>query len=322
MTDRVKTTILVVDDAPQNVTLLARILKMSGYDIQVATNGAQAIESAKRQPPDLILLDINMPVMDGFEACARLNADERTRGIPVIFISALDNLADKVRAFQSGGVDYILKPFEYEEIQARVETHLMIRRLRVQLEEANQQLAARVVELTRLNEEVQRLANEDVLTGCFNRRHFMELAEMEIKRSMRYKQSLSFLMMDIDHFKSFNDRYGHQIGDQLLCHLVSLCQKQLRVADTLGRYGGEEFVILMPETGRDGAKEASERLHKSIEEMNIDTPEGKLAITVSMGLTSLESGFDETQTLDMLIKRADKALFTAKKAGRNCIRTA
>ena len=200
MTDRAGTTILVVDDTPENVTLLSRILKLSGYDVDVADNGAQAIESAKMRPPDLILLDINMPVMDGFEACARLNADERTRGIPVIFISALDNLEDKVKAFQAGGVDYILKPFEYEEIQARVETHLMIRRLRVQLEEANQQLAARVVELPRLNEEVQRLANEDVLTGCFNRRRFMELAELEIKRSMRYKQSLSFLMMDIDHF--------------------------------------------------------------------------------------------------------------------------
>ena len=322
MKDRARTIILVVDDSPENVTLLSRILKMNGYDIQVADNGAQAIESAKKWLPDLILLDINMPVMDGFEACARLNADERTRGIPVIFISALDNLEDKVKAFQSGGVDYILKPFEYEEIQARVETHLVIRRLRVQLEEANQQLAARVVELTRLNNEIQRLANEDVLTGCFNRRHFMEVATQEIQRSRRYKHSLSFLMLDIDHFKGFNDRYGHQVGDQLLCHLVSLCQDQLRTADTLGRYGGEEFVALMPETDRDGAWDVSERLRAEIEKMKINTLEGKLSITVSMGLTSLESGFDETQTLDTLIRSADKALFAAKDAGRNCIQTA
>ena len=322
MPDKAITTVLVVDDTPENVTLLSRILKMSGYNVGVAENGAQAIEYAIRWPPDLILLDINMPVMDGFEACARLNADERTRGIPVIFISALDNLQDKVRAFQAGGVDYILKPFEYEEIQARVETHLVIRHLRVQLEEANQQLAARVEELTRLNQEVQRLANEDVLTGCFNRRHFMSLAWQEIQRSIRYKGSFSFLMMDIDHFKGFNDRYGHQIGDQLLCQLVSLCQKQLRSVDILGRYGGEEFVVLMPETAGEGALEASERLRESIEKMSIDTPAGKLSITVSMGLASLTSGFDESQNLDTLIRSADKALFAAKDAGRNCVRMA
>ena len=321
MTDRAGTTILVVDDTPENVTLLSRILKLSGYDVDVADNGAQAIESAKMRPPDLILLDINMPVMDGFEACARLNADERTRGIPVIFISALDNLEDKVKAFQAGGVDYILKPFDYEEIQARVETHLAIRHLHIQLEEANQQLAVRVVELTRLNQEVLRLANEDVLTGCFNRRHFMEVADQEIQRSMRYKRPLSFLMMDIDHFKGFNDQYGHQIGDQLLCRLVTLCQKQLRNVDILGRYGGEEFVVLMPETAGEGALLASERLRVKIEKMKIKTPAGKLSITVSMGLTSLEEGFDEKHTLDTLIRSADKALYAAKDAGRNCVRT-
>ena len=127
-------------------------------------------------------------------------------------------------------------------------------------------------------------------------------------------------MMDIDHFKGFNDQYGHQIGDQLLCHLVSLCQKQLRNVDILGRYGGEEFVVLMPETAGEGAMLASERLRVKIEKMKINTSEGKLSITVSMGLTSLERGFDEKQTLDTLIRSADKALYAAKDAGRNCVR--
>ena len=448
MADRAGTTVLVVDDTPENVTLLSRILKMSGYDVVVAENGAQAIESAGMYLPDLILLDIKMPLMDGFETCARIKADKRTREIPVIFISAMDDVEEKARAFRVGGVDYILKPFDYEEVQARVETHLILRRLRVQLEEANRELAARVDELThsqkmlaererelsafvaalpnlafildeqgryldvmtietslliaepgklvgrlvedmmppkestmiidairqtiekgkiqvieykipvlaggerwfegriacmekdghghgkvvmialditeriRLYQEVQRLANQDALTGCFNRRHFMALATQELQRAMRYKRTLSFLMMDIDQFKTFNDQYGHQIGDQLLCHLVSLCQKQLRKIDILGRYGGEEFVVLMPETGQERAKLASERLRSKIEKMKIDTAEGKLSITVSIGLVCLERGFAQTQTLNVLIGRADNALYAAKAAGRNCVRTA
>jgi two-component system cell cycle response regulator len=446
MADKPGATVLVVDDAPENIALLSRILKKSGYSILAADNGTQALDIAQNMLPDIILLDVIMPVMDGFEACAQLKKDERTREIPVIFISALDNIEDKSKAFRVGGVDYILKPFEYEEVQARVSTHLILRRLRVQLEQANQALATRVEELTdsrellaergrrlsafvsalpnlsfvmdeqgryleiitnetnllaarpdelighligdvlppkegakildaieqsiqtgkvqvieyklpvlsggerwfegrialmekgdpgkgkvvlmasditervQLYQEVQRLADQDVLTGCFNRRHFMELAAKEIQRSMRYKKQLSFLMMDIDHFKNVNDQYGHQIGDQVLRHLVILCQKQLRNLDILGRYGGEEFVVLMPETTAEGAMLASERLREKIEKMKINTPEGNLWITVSMGLTSLDRGFDETHTLDALIKSADKALYAAKDAGRNCLR--
>jgi len=441
-----ETTILVVDDAPENIALLSRVFRKYGYHIQVADNGAQAIEIAQTMLPDIILLDINMPVMDGLEACAHLKEDERTRDIPVIFISALDNIEDKSKAFQVGGVDYIIKPFEYEEVQARVEAHLVLRRLRVQLEQANQELAARVEELTnsrellaererrlsafvnalpnlsfvldeqgrylevianetsllaarpdvligrlvedvlppkesakimdaigqtiqtgkiqmieykipvvagserwfegrialmekgnlgngkvvfmasditervQLYQEVQRMANQDVLTGCFNRRYFMEKASQEIHRAMRYKRPVFLVMMDIDHFKDVNDRYGHQAGDQLLCNLVLLCQKQLRNDDTLGRYGGEEFVVLMPETASDGAMLASERLRDNIEKMKINTSEASVSITVSMGLASLDRGFDKTHTLDTLIKSADTALYAAKAAGRNCVR--
>jgi two-component system, cell cycle response regulator len=439
-------TILIADDSPENVTLLARILNMTGYYVESARNGMETVDLVHKLTPDLILLDVKMPGMDGFETCARLKEDETTREIPIIFISALDDAEEKVRAFRAGGVDYILKPFDYEEVQARVETHLILRRLRLQLEQANRDLAARVDELTQsqkllaekerrlsafvnalpnlsfildqdgrylevlvtetslllarpkeligrlteeimppkagalimdairhtietgkiqvieyklpvlaggerwfegrvalmekdeignskvvliateiservqLYQEVQRLANMDVLTGCFNRRHFMTLAAQEIQRAMRYNRPLSFLMMDIDHFKNFNDQYGHQIGDQLLCNLVLLCQKQLRNVDILGRYGGEEFVVLMPETGSEGGLKASERLRAKIEKMKISTPAGKMSITVSMGVTSLERGFDERETLDGLIKCADKALYAAKAAGRNCVR--
>ena len=439
-------TVLIVDDSVENITLLSRILKMSGYNVETVDNGAQAVEMAKRWPPDLIMLDINMPLMDGFETCSHLRADERTRDIPVIFISAIDNIEDKVKAFRLGGIDYILKPFDYEEVQSRVETHLVLRRLRVELEQTNQELAKRVDELTQsqaqlaererklsafvaalpnlafildeqgyylevmatetsllvakpadligksvedvlppkegakivdsiqqtiekggiqiieykipvlaggehwfegriacmekddyghgkvvliaseitervhLYQQVQRLANEDVLTGCNNRRHFMAVATQEVQRSMRYKRPLSLVMVDIDHFKDFNDHYGHQVGDLLLCHLVNLCQKELRVVDILGRYGGDEFVVLLPETAKEGARLASSRLLSKIEKMKVKTKEGNLSITVSMGLASLERGFDDTVTLDTLVKSADDALYKAKNDGRNCIR--
>ncbi len=149
----------------------------------------------------------------------------------------------------------------------------------------------------------------------------MEKAVEEVQRSLRYNDPLSLLMMDIDHFKGFNDSYGHQVGDKLLCHLVNLCHKQLRSQDVLGRYGGEEFVVLMPETDINGAVRASERLREKIEKMKIAAGGKSLSITMSMGVASFERGFDQSKTLDILVKEADTALYAAKAAGRNCIKS-
>jgi two-component system cell cycle response regulator len=440
-------TILVVDDMQENVALLSRILSHQGYTVKTADCGAKAIECAQEFNPDLILLDINMPGLDGFETCKCLKQDGRTNDIPVIFISALDGIEDKMNAFQSGGVDYIPKPFEYEEVQARVKTHLAIRKLRIQLQASNRELSVQLEDLTRsqeqlherqmkldafinalpnlsfiydeegryleimtnetsmlrteadklmghlinevmpppvadlmmgainqaietgktqvieyqipvlaggerwfegrialmeknegghskvvfiateiservkLNQEILRLVNQDPLTDCFNRRHFMNQAEQEFQRALRYQRPLSLVMLDIDDFKHFNDQYGHQIGDQILCSLVNLCQNELRTIDILGRYGGEEFIILMPETKLEGGQRAAERLREGIEGMKIVSNNMKLSITVSMGVASLESIFLPDQTLDMLIKRADQALYMAKNAGRNSVKT-
>jgi two-component system cell cycle response regulator len=395
MDENVGKTILVVDDMLENTTLLARILTNSGYQVQVANNGTDAIHCAQTSPPELILLDISMPEMDGFETCRQLKQDQRTSDIPVIFISAFGDIDNKVRAFQDGGVDYITKPFELEEVQARVGKHLAILDLRAQLQSLNRELTTRVDELTRSQEllrereskldafikalpslsfvvdgegrylevmtseagllvveaeqlqgrlidevipsqeaalileaiqqaiktgetqiieykipilaggehwfegrialmekglvghskvvlvvneiservqlyrEIQRLANQDPLTNCFNRRHFMVLAEQELQRAARYKRPLSLIFLDIDHFKTFNDQYGHQIGDYLLCSLVNLCKRQLRNIDIFGRYGGEEFLILMPEAGAGEVLQAAERLRVRIKSMNI-----------------------------------------------------
>ena len=446
MTEMTKAGILIVDDMEENLVLLSRILLNRGYTVKAVDSGKKAIHYAREAHPDLILLDVNMPIMDGFEACTQLKKDVGTRDIPVIFISALTDVENKVQGFQVGGVDYISKPFEIEEVLARVEIHLALQSLREQLTAANRQLAARIDDLTRsqkmlreresklrafvdalpalsfifdeqgryleiltseadllimkadelqgklindvlpphvatlmmdaiqqtietrgtkvveystpvlaggerwfegrsalmekdeaghskvvfiatdiserirLYQQVRRLADQDALTSCFNRRHFMSLAETEMQRTARYQRPMSFLMLDIDHFKKFNDNYGHQIGDQLLCALVDLCQKQLRSIDIMGRYGGEEFVILMPETDKDGGQKAAERLRKKIESLKIRTSKGKLSVTVSMGITNMVPDSDQSQTLDMIIKRADQALYTAKDAGRNCVR--
>jgi two-component system cell cycle response regulator len=445
MTEELHGTILIVDDMPDNVNLLSRILTQQGYTIQTAGNGTQTFDRVQKSPPDLILLDINLPGMDGYEICERLKQDERTRDIPVIFISAMDNIGDKIKAFQCGGVDYILKPFDYEEVQARVRTHLDILRLRLQLQAANKELSVRLEDLTRsqdflrqremeldafinalpnlafilddegryleimaneasllladseklkgrlimefmppevatlqmdvihkaidtgntqvfeyhisvldgvehwfegrvalmeknpdghstvifiaaeiservrLYQEVQRLADQDPLTACFNRRHFMSLVETEVQRAIRYQRPLSLVMLDIDGFKKFNDHFGHQAGDQVLCALVDLCQKELRSIDVIGRYGGEEFVILLPETNEAGGLKAAERLRKQINKMEIAFGKDRLSITVSMGVASLSPDNSAVQTLDMLIKRADEGLYAAKSAGGNTV---
>ena len=181
-------------------------------------------------------------------------------------------------------------------------------------------IATDITQRIQLYQEVQRLANQDPLTACFNRRHFMTLAEQELQRAIRYQHTLSLVMLDIDEFKIFNDLYGHQIGDQILCELVNLCQKKLRSIDILGRYGGEEFIILLPETVASGGLQVAERLRESIEKMERVSITKKSPLTVSMGVASLNSNNDPAQTLDMLIKRADQALYAAKSAGRNSVR--
>ena len=446
MTNGVQGRILVVDDTPNNLILLSRILSNSGYIVQLADNGATAIDMAMETIPDMILLDINMPVMDGYETCEKLKADASTRNIPVIFISALNETEDKIRAFQIGGADYIPKPIEIKEVLARVNTHLANQRLRDQLRSANIELEKRVEELTisrgqlqeqestlrafinampnlsfiyddegryleiltnepelllakveglkgrllkdvmpaeqaelmmgaihsaietgktqvieykipvllgderwfegriasmgkfsdghsrvvfiatdvtdrvQLYLETQRLATQDPLTGCFNRRHFMIMAKQELQRVERYRRPVSLIMLDIDHFKNFNDQYGHPAGDHLLCALVKLCQKNLRNVDVLARYGGEEFIILMPETDSDAVFHTGERLRKEIEKMEVLTPQGSQSVTISLGAASYNRYDERSLSVDVLIKHADQALYEAKNGGRNCIR--
>jgi diguanylate cyclase (GGDEF)-like protein/PAS domain S-box-containing protein len=439
--------ILIADDAEENLLLLRRILTNGGFEVESCSKSSLILPLAKSSQPSLVLLDINMPGIGGFEVCKLLKEEPLTSKIPVIFISALESTSNRLRGFEAGAVDYIVKPFEIEETLARVRTQVAIHNLQKKLESANRKLDAHVKELTlsqekinqrdrklsglinalpnlvfvydekgqyleifnnetqnilsnseemlgknisdyvppeiaelkleaiqsvlkthqtkvieypltmpggnlewfenriallentqpgkgkvicvvtqitervNLYKQVESLAIHDPLTDCFNRRHFLNLAEIEVARSIRFEHPLSLMILDVDHFKSINDRNGHPVGDEILKKMVDLCRGLLRSTDVIGRYGGEEFCILFTETGMQGAFQAAERIRQKIEDSRFATKLGDISITVSIGLACMEVMKERVVSVSDLIEEADKALYIAKEEGRNRIHT-
>ncbi len=294
-------TILVVDDAPGNLDRLGRILAAAGYRVRKIPSGDLALASAKAEPPDLILLDIEMPGMSGYETCQRLKRDRATRELPIIFISTRRSAGDKVRAFSSGAVDYITKPFQSEEVLARVAIHLRLNALQRRLEAQNREL--------------ERLATTDPLTGLLNRRSFTESGLRYLAQSNRYSRPLSLILLDIDGFKGINDGYGHDVGDKVLTVVTKRIREQLRTVDLFARWGGEEFVVLNPETPIERSLRLAERLRQCLFVRPIE-PAG--IITASFGVATGDFG----ESFDNLIRRADQALLAAKEAGKNRVQRA
>jgi len=311
-----KGSILVVDDTLDNLRLLNDLLTRAGYLVRPVPNGKMALSTAQADLPDLVLLDVMMPGMDGFEVCQQLKADEKTAEVPVIFLSALSDLMDKVKAFSAGGVDYIIKPFQAEEVLMRVHTHITIRHLQQSLEEKNAQLELEISERKRAQEELERLASTDPLTNMFNRRRFFMLAEAEFRKAIRYNRPLSVLVFDIDFFKKVNDTYGHGMGDQALIHIAHLTRICARDADVAARLGGEEFAVLLPETSRVDGRRAAERLRQMIEKTPLQVNGQEVPLTVSIGVADnyLEPAPDR---FDQILTWADRALYIAKDIGRN-----
>jgi diguanylate cyclase (GGDEF)-like protein len=309
--------VLIVDDNPINLDLLSSMLQKQGYRVRVATNGVRALAAARSVQPDLVMLDINMPEMDGYEVCRRLKAGELTRDVPVIFISALDEAMDKVKAFQSGGADYVTKPFQFEEVLARIENQLKISRLQREMERKNAELQQANLHLERANRMLHSLSYLDPLTGIANRRHFEEAIEREWRRALRGSTWLSVIMIDIDHFKRLNDACGHQAGDECLKLVATAVSDALRRAgDLVARYGGEEFAVILPGTDIEGAVAFAEELRSRVEAIRFDpaqAPDG--AVTVSLGVSSARPSDDTTFTA--LIDEADRALYASKRDGRN-----
>ncbi len=313
-------TILVVDDVEDNLRLLERLLTQAGYDVRTANNGLVAIQFAEADPPDMVLLDIAMPGLDGYQVCQRFKDSPILSDIPVIFVSALDDMLDKEKAFSVGGVDYITKPIEAKDVLMRVETHLSIRKMQKQLEWRNSELEAEIIRRESVEEQLKLQAATDPLTQLYNRRQFFDIAEREVSRSERKNRPISIIMLDIDKFKEVNDTYGHLVGDQVLVRLAELCLKNFRKYDIWARYGGEEFVAMLPETDLQQCELVAERLRKLVANTSMQIGQTALSITVSMGIACMD--VDSDLSIDELLDQADKTLYQSKREGRNRVTVA
>ncbi len=318
--------ILIVDDKPDNLELLSTVLTVQGYQTKTCERGKSAIELAKTDVPNLILLDISMPEMDGFSVCEILKKDFITKDIPIIFISALKDVRDKTLAFQIGGSDYITKPFQVDEVIARVKNQLNIHYLQAELRAKNKQLETEIKhrqaaenELLRLNRKLNKLATVDRLTGIANRHYLDEFLIKEWQRGKREKFSLALILCDIDYFKQYNDRFGHLEGDVCLQQVAQAIVKAVnRPADLVARYGGEEFAIVLPQTSAENAILVAEKIRLQIQDLRIPHPDSLVRddVSLSLGVTAVIPGSKYTKK--QLLITADKALYQAKKQGRNC----
>ena len=292
-------TLLVVDDAPGNIRVLRNLLRDEAR-ILFATSGKDALSTARSAQPDLILLDVMMPDMDGYEVCRALKADPATRAIPIIFVTGLAETTDETTGLEAGAIDYITKPFVPAIVRMRVRNHLALRRA--------------TTELQVLNGELRRLATTDALTSVSNRRHFFEQVDEEMQRMRRYRHGAALFMLDLDHFKKLNDTYGHDVGDRALVMAAATVRQTLRNHDLFGRLGGEEFAGFLPETDYDKAVGVCERLRELIGIIEVPTARGTARLSASIGVVAIDA---EQESADSALKRADQAMYAAKQGGRN-----
>ncbi|ROS04638.1 response regulator receiver modulated diguanylate cyclase [Sinobacterium caligoides] len=293
--------ILVVDDNEINIQLLQFELDNEGHTTVAARSGREALSLLRQGATfDLILLDLYMPLMSGIEVLRALKADPLLATLPVIMVTASDLDDSMIEALDMGADDYVTKPFSFRVLAARMRTSLRLREVQEKLRATNRHL--------------NMLATTDALTSLTNRRSFMQQSDREVVRSIRHQQGLVMAIIDVDHFKRVNDCYGHAAGDKVLISLAKELKGQVRECDILGRIGGEEFAICMPQTETEQAVIAVERLREAVESMEIDIGGQVLSITLSIGLSQLH-GSD--LNLIEIMREADLALYQAKNEGRN-----
>jgi len=292
--ERVLSKVLIVDDDPFSARLIHGCLRDAGFLSSYCCDAHEALNIVISELPDLIVLDVAMPGMDGFNLCRRVRAHPALQFTPVIFVTRKGDLEQRVKGLEVGGNDYIAKPFEPQELVARVRSHLI-----------------RLAEL-------RSMAVRDGLTRCFNHKYFKMRLEQEVARSARYEEPLTVAMLDIDHFKQVNDRHGHPTGDEVLRHLANMVVATVRSTDVVARYGGEEFGLLFVQSGLPEASIIANRIRERVARtvFTTSTPDAdaiNVTVSVSIGLAQ----YTAKEDVPTLIRRADQALYRAKNGGRN-----
>jgi len=319
------TKILIVDDYEDNITLTSMILEKDNYQIISAMDGRESLTVAQQEQPDVILLDIQMPGMDGFEVCRRLKADPVTDNIPVLFLSAHNKDIDSVSLGLSlGAEDYIVKPFSSLELRARVSVLARLKKniddlatKNAELEEANHMLEESNDRLTQAQKALEQMAITDPLTGLYNRRYFTERLNETFNNIGREEVIVHLLMFDLDHFKNVNDTYGHQTGDMVLLQFSHILRRQVRKNDIIARIGGEEFVVAMFNIPSERAIKAAERIRAEVEAYEFEGESDHLHMTTSIGVASYPDIDLDPPGLEKLLQVADESLYYAKNHGRN-----
>jgi diguanylate cyclase (GGDEF)-like protein len=293
----IQQTVLIIDDAEEVHALLDVRLRGEALRLYHAESPERGLDMAVELQPDLILLDVDMPQLSGFEVCQRLKADPSTAHIPVVFLTGSGDITTKVRGFDLGAVDYVTKPFDPVELRARVRSTLRTKRY-LDL------LSAR--------------AQVDGLTGLKNRAYFEQRISEEVAAAMRYGREVCLVMVDVDHFKNLNDSFGHPFGDLVLQRIGELLTGCSRVTDAACRFGGEEFALVLTETDSDGAMVLAERLRQEIKALAFTSRGQNVSVTASFGVCSARALL-EAKKLDVrtLVEAADHALYSAKRSGRD-----
>ncbi len=298
--------ILLVEDDKVQGSATKHYLESSGYNVTWVEDGKSAIKIVKTQDIDLVVLDLVLPDMSGNEVCRWLKLNQDTRGIPIIMLTAQGSTSDKVASLTAGADDHLTKPFNESELSARIYACLRTKALQDELREKNRQLEDLLTKL-------EILAITDSLTQIYNRRYFESVIEKEFENTLRYKTPASCMMIDIDNFKSVNDEFGHRIGDVVLKGIANIIKNNLRKVDVVARWGGEEFIAILPRTTKEDTFVAAQRILKAISDNEFEGV--NRPITISIGIASIPD--ESIDNAEKLIHKADTAMYEAKKHGRN-----
>lgn len=295
--------ILIVDDEKDMLQVINDVLSPEHYHLINAVSGEHALKILEKEKIDLMLLDLNMPGIGGYEVCRRVKKLPDGKFFPIIILSSNSQEVDKVAALGIGAVDYIIKPFSTGELRARIRTQLKVKGMQD--------------DLLKQKSIMSKLAVHDELTGLYNRRYLLSRMDEELARAARYRSPLTCMIIDVDDFKKINDTYGHAAGDRVLIDLSDLLKKFVRETDVVARYGGEEFIILLPETDIPGSVSFAERLLEQVRNATFARGKENLCMTVSIGISGNQNAEVNKQKL---LDEADQYLYKAKNKGKNCVK--